>query len=120
MIKKHGQIIGEERFNDYKKKQAYSGVAEKYFIDKLGEEEGKLDGILCTIKDCFEVKGWKTKIGSLQLKDKKDDEIDAPCVTRIKEQNGIIIGKTTCPSFCWEGFFTFSHNLGITESYLQG
>lgn len=41
MIKKYGVVEGMIRFNEYCKKQSYSGNKEEYFIDKLGEIAGK-------------------------------------------------------------------------------
>lgn len=40
MIKKHGKIVGKEKFEEYCLKQAYAGTAKEYFIEKYGEELG--------------------------------------------------------------------------------
>lgn len=38
-VKKYGEVIGEEKFNQYRKKQAYSNTVE-YFIEKYGTDAG--------------------------------------------------------------------------------
>lgn len=40
-IEKYGKEIGEKFFNDYCSVQSYAGVSLKWFIDKLGEIEGR-------------------------------------------------------------------------------
>lgn len=41
MIAKHGEIEGNKKFEEYRKKQSFNGNKLEYFIDKLGETEGK-------------------------------------------------------------------------------
>lgn len=75
-----------------------------------------LDGIFVTIKDLISVKGWKTYYGvfddkSVDMEEISTDQIDHPCVKRLREAGAIIIGKTTTPSFGWKG---------VTDSPLYG
>lgn len=41
LIIKHGDLIGRKKYNDYVEKQRYVGISEDYFIEKLGEVDGK-------------------------------------------------------------------------------
>nr|DAF06229.1 MAG TPA: DNA mismatch endonuclease [Caudoviricetes sp.] len=42
-IKRHGKEKGTEIFEKYRKRQAYAGVKLEYFIEKYGEEQGKIE-----------------------------------------------------------------------------
>lgn len=42
LIRKHGEEEGTRIFNDYVEKQRVNGKTLEYFIDKLGEKEGKI------------------------------------------------------------------------------
>lgn len=41
MIKKYGNDVGREKFEEYRRKQKYSGSSEQYFIDVYGENAGR-------------------------------------------------------------------------------
>lgn len=41
LSRKHGDEVGKKLYEDYVDKQRYSGVSEDYFIELLGEEQGK-------------------------------------------------------------------------------
>lgn len=50
LIKKHGRVVGLEKWKDYCDKQSYTNKLE-YFIEKFGEEEGtKNYNLLCFLK----------------------------------------------------------------------
>lgn len=40
-IKRHGELEGNKKWNEYCERQAYAGVSLQYFIDMYGELEGK-------------------------------------------------------------------------------
>ncbi len=68
-----------------------------------GEPKGTLDGVPTTIKDLLLTAGWPTLRGSkLVSRDQAWNE-DAPAVARLREQNAVLLGKTTTPEFGWKG-----------------
>lgn len=40
-IKRHGEIKGTQKWEEYRKKQSYVGCAEQYFIERYGQNEGR-------------------------------------------------------------------------------
>jgi aspartyl-tRNA(Asn)/glutamyl-tRNA(Gln) amidotransferase subunit A len=69
-----------------------------------------LDGITVTIKDFYDVRGYKTRTGSRTTADdiKKSDSVP---VARLRDAGAVLIGKTTLPEF--------GHK-GVTDSPLHG
>lgn len=82
--------------------------AEQAVMD--GDELGMLHGVPFSIKDLIETKSVKTMQGSRIHEDNIPDE-DAPCVERLKNAGGILMGKTATPEF--------GHK-GVTDSPLTG
>lgn len=64
---------------------------------------GTLDGVPTTIKDLLLTKGWPTLRGSRLVDRGQPWTDDAPAVTRLREQNAVLLGKTTTPEFGWKG-----------------
>jgi aspartyl-tRNA(Asn)/glutamyl-tRNA(Gln) amidotransferase subunit A len=67
-----------------------------------GAPIGLVDGVPTTIKDLFLSKGWPTRRGSRTTDDAPPDEVDAPCVARLREHGAVFLGKTTTPEFGWK------------------
>ena len=67
-------------------------------LDKENEKNGQIFGIPVAIKDNINVYGTETTAGSKILKG-YISPYDATVVKKIKEQNGIVIGKTNCDEF---------------------
>jgi aspartyl-tRNA(Asn)/glutamyl-tRNA(Gln) amidotransferase subunit A len=67
-----------------------------------GRPKGLIDGVPVTIKDLFLTRGYPTLRGSTLVKRDQPWEEDAPCVARVKEQGGVMLGKTTMPEFGWK------------------
>ena len=67
-----------------------------------GEPKGLLDGVPVTIKDLMLTKGWPTLRGSKNIARDQKWEEDAPAVARLRENNVVILGKTTSPEFGWK------------------
>lgn len=67
-------------------------------LDREKEKKGSLFGIPIAIKDNINVYGTETTAGSKILKG-YISPYDATIVKKIKEENGIIIGKTNCDEF---------------------
>ncbi len=71
--------------------------------------KGKLAGLPVSVKDCICVKGMESRAGSKILSGYKP-VFDATVVKKIRDEGGIIIGKTSQDEF---GFGSFSSNMGI-------
>jgi aspartyl-tRNA(Asn)/glutamyl-tRNA(Gln) amidotransferase subunit A len=74
----------------------------------------KLEGVPVTIKDLQQTKGILTEMGSRMFEGHVPD-VDAPCVTRLREAGCIMLGKTTAPEFGWKGV-SQSPLTGITHN----
>ena len=77
----------------------------------------KLEGVPVTIKDLQQTKGIRTEMGSRMFEGNVPD-VDAPCVTRLRDAGCIMIGKTTAPEFGWKGV-SQSPLTGITHNPWQ-
>lgn len=75
---------------------------------------GPLDGVIATIKDNCEVKGWTTRWGS-RATDSVTPWEDSPPVARLREAGAIFLGQTTLPEWGWKGV-TDSPLTGITRN----
>ena len=73
-----------------------------------------LEGIPMVIKDETALKGERTTMGSLIMKDNVDDH-DARIVERIKRAGAIIHGRSTAPEFSCAGV-THSRLWGVTRN----
>jgi aspartyl-tRNA(Asn)/glutamyl-tRNA(Gln) amidotransferase subunit A len=73
------------------------------------EKHGNLSGIAISVKDCIVVKDVESRSGSKILTGYKP-VFDATVVEKIKNEGGLIIGKTSQDEF---GFGSFSKNVGI-------
>jgi aspartyl-tRNA(Asn)/glutamyl-tRNA(Gln) amidotransferase subunit A len=67
-----------------------------------GAPRGLLDGVPVTIKDLMLTRGWPTLRGSKNIRKDQAWEEDAPAVARLREDNAVILGKTTSPEFGWK------------------
>lgn len=74
--------------------------AEKAITDE--EELGALHGVPVAIKDLIAVEGMRTTFGS-KLYEDFVPERDSVVVSRIRDEGGIILGKTNVPEFGYQG-----------------
>ncbi len=92
-------------------------------LDKENEKNGQIFGIPVAIKDNINVYGTETTAGSKILKG-YISPYDATVVKKIKEQNGIIIGKTNCDEFAMgsstENSAFFNTKNPINTDYVPG
>ena len=65
--------------------------------------KGPLDGIPISIKDLIITKDFPTHRGSSINSLPTNTKLDAPVVSKIKKNGGIILGKTTTPEFGHKG-----------------
>src|SRR5262245_2123579 len=79
-----------------------------------GEATGPLHGLPFAVKDLFPVKGMRTTLGSLVLKDFVT-HADSVMVTRLRKAGAIIIGKTNTPEFGL-GSHTYNAVYGATRN----
>ncbi len=63
-----------------------------------GDEVGPLHGVPYTLKDCVQVGGMRTTLGSKLFTEYVSDQ-DATIYTRLKDAGGILLGKTNMPEF---------------------
>lgn len=82
---------------------------------RAGRPAGELDGVPVNVKDAILAKGWPTLKGSKTVDRNQPWTEDGPAVARVREQNAIILGKTTTPEFGWTGV-THSPLTGITRN----
>ena len=61
------------------------------FISEM--ESGRLKGLIISVKDLFNVKGFKTRGGTTFL-DPKPSKEDAECISLIREAGGLLLGHT--------------------------
>jgi aspartyl-tRNA(Asn)/glutamyl-tRNA(Gln) amidotransferase subunit A len=67
-----------------------------------GDDLGLLHGVPVGIKDLINVEGMRTTYGS-KLYEDFVPERDSVTVSRIREEGGIILGKTNAPEFGYQG-----------------
>ncbi|MFH2027624.1 MAG: amidase family protein, partial [Nanoarchaeota archaeon] len=83
-------------------------LAEEQAKSLLVEPKGKLNGYIISVKDCICVEDVETRAGSKILSNYRP-VFDATVIEKVKQQGGIIIGKTAQDAF---GFGSFSTNVG--------
>jgi len=69
-------------------------------LDQLalsGRSLGPLHGVPVTVKECFNVKGFKTTVNYPPLKNYRPSE-DSILVSRLKDAGAILLGKTNVPT----------------------
>jgi len=91
----------------------FTELFEKDFNEQLDNinkvKKGKLKGLIISVKDLFDVKGYKTKGGTKFI----DDEIaqkDAKCISLIRKAGGLLLGHTNMTELAYSG-------LGINPHY---
>lgn len=75
-------------------------------------------GLPLTIKDCLDVRGWRTAAGSLARRDHRAGG-DATVVARLRAAGAITVAKTNVPECCCS-FETDNLLCGRTENPLDG
>ena len=79
-------------------------------LDKINElKEGKLKGLIISVKDLFDVKGYKTK-GGTKFINVGDAQQDARCISLIRNAGGLLLGHTNMTELAYSG-------LGINPHY---
>ena len=79
-----------------------------------GDDLGPLHGVPITLKDAYEVAGWRSTGGSVQLAEYVPAE-DTPAVGRLRDAGVVIVGRTNVPE--WSGDVqTFNALFGTTNN----
>ena len=117
-IEEHDKDI--KAFISIRKEEALKKAEE---LDKDNEKTGIIFGIPVAVKDNINVHGTETTAGSKILKGYVSP-YDATVVRRIKEENGIIIGKTNCDEFAMgsstENSAFFNTKNPVNTEYVPG
>lgn len=95
-------------FNTICEKEALKQAKE--IAQKIKDKKaGKLAGLIITIKDNICVRDVESTAGSRILKGYKP-LFDATAIERLRNEDAVIIGKTSCDAF---GFGSFNTNVGL-------
>jgi amidase len=79
-----------------------------------GDTAGPLHGLPITLKDAYEVAGWRSTGGSARLTDHEPAE-DAPAVARLRRAGVVVLGRTNVPE--WSGDVqTYNEVFGVTSN----
>ncbi|GAB3341084.1 amidase [Bordetella tumulicola] len=74
-----------------------------------GEKPGPLAGLTCTIKACFDVKGWTTHAGSAALLAAPPAQEDATLVSRLRQSGALIFAQTNMTEFAYGALGVNTH-----------
>ena len=61
---------------------------------KAGTQRSPLDGMPVAIKDCFDVRGFPTRVNCAYFDDVANAEVDAAHVDALRRGGAVIAGKT--------------------------
>ncbi|MGB1253107.1 MAG: amidase [Candidatus Promineifilaceae bacterium] len=75
---------------------------------------GPLHGIPMTLKDCWEVVGFRATAGAVALKDYRP-KTNAPTVQRLLDAGAIVYGKTNTPPYAMD-VQTYNDIFGVTNN----
>lgn len=113
LINKINKILNKIQNNPENFENIFTELFEKDFskqLDKINQlEKGILKGLMISVKDLFDVKGYETKGGSKFL-DKGIAKKDAKCISLIRKAGGLLIGHTNMTELAYSG-------LGINPHY---
>ena len=113
LINKVNKILKKIQNNPAIFESIFTQLFEKDFneqLDKINElKEGKLKGHIISVKDLFDVKGYKTK-GGTKFINYGDAQQDAQCISLIRNAGGLLLGHTNMTELAYSG-------LGINPHY---
>jgi len=61
---------------------------------RAGRQRSAVDGLPVGIKDCFDVRGFPTRVNSAYFADARNAEVDAAHVDALRRGGAVIVGKT--------------------------
>ena len=105
------------RINAFAVLQADAALKRAEALDRMaakGKWVGILHGVPFTIKECVDIKGMPTSLGTRKLRNNKAGK-NAPVVDRILKAGGVLLGKTTL-SEAFADWQCESENFGRTRN----
>ena len=113
LVDKVFKILTKFRDSPKKIENIFTELFEKDFEVQLNEisrlKNGMLKGLIISVKDLFDVKGYSTRGGTKFLK--PDISIsDAKCISNIRKAGGLLLGHTNMTELAYSG-------LGINPHY---
>ena len=113
LVDKVFKILTKFKNSPKKIENIFTELFEKDFEVQLNEisqlENGLLKGLIISVKDLFDVKGYITRGGTKFLKPKISLS-DAKCISNIRKAGGLLLGHTNMTELAYSG-------LGINPHY---
>ena len=113
LVDKLFKILKKFKDNPQKIENIFTELFEKDFEIQLNEisqiKNGLLKGLIISVKDLFDVKGYYTRGGTKFLKP-IISQSDANCITNIRKAGGLLLGHTNMTELAYSG-------LGINPHY---
>ena len=113
LINKVNKILKKIQNDPASFENIFTELFEKDFNEQLDNinkvKKGKLKGLIISVKDLFDVKGYKTK-GGTKFIDDKITQKDAKCISLIRKAGGLLLGHTNMTELAYSG-------LGINPHY---
>ena len=113
LINKVNKILKKIQNDPSNFENIFTQLFKKDFNEQLDKinivKEGKLKGLIISVKDLFDVKGYKTK-GGTKFIDDGDAQQDAKCISLIRNAGGLLLGHTNMTELAYSG-------LGINPHY---
>ena len=113
LINKVFEILTKFKDNPKKFENIFTELFEKDFEAQLNEisqlKSGLLKGLIISVKDLFDVKGYHTK-GGTKFLEPGISLSDAKCISNIRKAGGLLIGHTNMTELAYSG-------LGINPHY---
>ena len=113
LVDKVFKILTKFKNSPKKIENIFTELFEKDFDVQLNEisqlENGLLKGLIISVKDLFDVKGYITRGGTKFLKPKISLS-DAKCISNIRKAGGLLLGHTNMTELAYSG-------LGINPHY---
>ena len=113
LVNKVFEILTKFENNPKKIENIFTQLFEKDFemqLNKISQiKNGLLKGLIISVKDLFDVKGYHTRGGTKFLKP-NISLIDAKCISKIRKAGGLLLGHTNMTELAYSG-------LGINPHY---
>ena len=113
LVNKIVKILTEFKDNPKKIENIFTELFEKDFelqLNEIGQlKKGLLKGLIISVKDLFDVKGYHTRGGTKFLKPHTSLS-DAKCISKIRKAGGLLLGHTNMTELAYSG-------LGINPHY---
>ena len=106
LINKVNKILKKIQNDPTSFENIFTELFEKDFNEQLDNinkvKKGKLKGLIISVKDLFDVKGYKTK-GGTKFIDDKIAQKDAKCISLIRKAGGLLLGHTNMTELAYSG-----------------